>query len=153
MFCMSIMYVIRYVCIYIYINTYNVKRQHCPTHMSVQFQHVSGCYWQHPGSTCLEPGPRLSVQQHSKTARTATAATEWQHCCLETFHGSGAVILEASRWAPRTAGATRAAAQHTTTATTSKGNKHNNKVRKERAWSQLYSVGDSQQQGWQWHMR
>ena len=53
-----------------------VKRQHCPTHMSVQFQHVSGCYWRHPGSTGLEPGLRLSVEQHSKTVRTATAATE-----------------------------------------------------------------------------
>ena len=47
----------------------------------------------------------------------------------------------------------RVAAQHTTTAATSKGNKHNKKVRQERAWSQLYSVGDSQQQGWQRHMR
>ena len=102
-----------------------------------------------------------------KTVRTATAATEWQHCCLETFHGSGAVILEASRWAPtgrgldpRTLGDSqqqleqqRVAAQHTTTATTRKRNKLNNKVRRKRAWSQLYSVGDSLQQGWQRHMR
>ena len=32
-----------------------VKRQRCPTHIRVQFQHVTGCSWQHLGSTGLEP--------------------------------------------------------------------------------------------------
>ena len=45
--------------IYIY-----VKRQHCPTHIRVQFQHVTGCSWQHFGSTGLEPG--LSPTAQSK---------------------------------------------------------------------------------------
>ena len=33
-----------------------VKNQHCPTHRVCTGQHVIGCYWQHLGSTGLEPG-------------------------------------------------------------------------------------------------
>ena len=59
-----------------------VKNQHCPTHRVYTGQHVTGCYWQHLGSTGLEPG--AFVQQYKK-ARTASAATLSQHCCLGTF--------------------------------------------------------------------
>ena len=140
-----------------------VKNQHCPTHRVCTGQHVIGCYWQHLGSTGLEPGLLSNSTKGAHSISCNRLTTELP----ESFHGSGAVILEASRWAltgrgldPRTLGDSRqqleqqrVAAQYTTTATTRKRNKLNNKVRRKRAWSQLYSVGDSLQQGWQRHMR
>ena len=122
--------------VYIYIaHTYSiyVKNQH-PLTTSVVPVYICATSWINKALSLCVP----TVQK----VRTATGAKECQHQLPWFSHGCGAVILEASRWAPTTTtGATLGSSPTQTTSAKEAG-----------LIPAKHTVGDSQQQGWQRHM-
>ena len=98
------MQICTYVSIYLYIYAWN--NNIVQNAMRVQFNR----WWMLLSPSWINRPWAWSFCPTVQKARTATAATERERETTELllwiFHGSGAVILEASRWAPTTAGAT-----------------------------------------------
>ena len=87
-------YIYVYICIYIYM----LSTTHPCVYNSYASVHLVMPTW-HSGSTGLEPAwSDNRSEPNRQKARTATAAATAETTdCRESFHGSGAVILEASR--------------------------------------------------------